>query len=131
MRPAEHFDAIDVVHGKRGKIECPFWRSRGVRLDAINKNQGVIRIRAAGKDRGNLAGSPRARYVHARLIAQGICDSRNLLQLQLLPGDDAYRTADFRGRGRETIGGDDDGRHLRRRCRWRGRVICLREVRAD
>jgi hypothetical protein len=58
LRPAQHFDPLDIRCQQMGEIKRPVGRSRVARVDAVDEHFRMVRIGAAHEDRARAPGPP-------------------------------------------------------------------------
>jgi hypothetical protein len=112
---AHDFDALDLGDGHLREVEAA---AKRVGANAIDEDEGVIRLAAAREDRGERAGSAAARHGEAGHGAQRGPERGHLPRFKLVPRDhgDAVsgprqRLIDLRCRDDQRLGDGADAKH--------------------
>ena len=115
LRPAQHFDALDVVDRQIGEVESAV--ADGIHLDAVDDDHQVIVLGAADAHFGDGSAAARLRHRDAGHHAQRVGDSLHAFRAQLLALEDGHGRADLLRLERDVIGGHDDvGQRYLRLC---------------
>mgnify|MGYP003129340050 CR=1 FL=1 len=107
LGPAQHLDALDVVGKQAGKVEFGPER-RIVHRNAVDEDLGLVALRPADADLGQLPRRPRPVDGEPRHLAQRIGDEADLLLPQVRAGDHRDGAADLVACGRSQVGGHRD-----------------------
>jgi hypothetical protein len=114
LRAAHDFDPLDVFRLQEREIERTRRTAGIVDGDAVEQHLGLVRIRAAQKDRGDGARPARLHDVEADHVSQHVEHVGLAGLADLFLGDDGHAAADRAGGGRRLIRRDHRTRVQRR-----------------
>ena len=108
LRSAHDLDAVDIP--SQDMLEIEGAGRRIGRVDAVDKDLGLVRVGAADEDRGHSPGPAGLHDIETRHVLQRIRQCALLLALDFLAGDDGDAAAYLAFRCRQAGRGNDHGR---------------------